>query len=78
MARRRFKTLDDLRRYLADALNKLDSGEMDEAAVKARAYVLNIMAGICREAELEQRVARLEELLSNRNGRAEMPRRLHQ
>lgn len=65
MARRRFKTLDDLRRYLADALNKLDSGEMNEKEVKTRAYVLNVMAGIIREGELEERVAALEAVLKN-------------
>lgn len=61
MKKRRLKSLDDLRRYLAWTLNQLESGEIDDARAKTAAYCTNIMAGIIRDSDLEARIAALEE-----------------
>lgn len=66
MTRRRFKSLEDLRRFLADCMNRLESGDLDEAGVKSRAYVCNIMSGIIKDADLETRVRALEERLNGK------------
>ena len=70
--RKRLKTLDDLRRYLAATINKLDSGELDEAGAKSRAYICNILASIIGSSSLEDRVKELEKLVA---GRQEKPGR---
>lgn len=65
MARRRFKTLDDLRRYGADVLNRLESGDLDETRAKSRMYCINVLSGVLRDGELEERVNALEAVLKN-------------
>lgn len=60
MAARRLKTLDDLRRYLAAVVNRLDSGELSDAEAKSRAYVVNILASLVKDGDLELRLEALE------------------
>lgn len=62
MAKKRFQTLGDVRRYLAGLLNRYESGEIDEVHLKAGAYVSNILTSTIRDAELETRLERLEKL----------------
>lgn len=70
MHKRRLKTLADLRRYLANALNKFENGEIVESHLKAVAYVSNVMAGIIKDSDLEARVAALEAQSKNKEGKA--------
>lgn len=60
MKRRRLKTLTDIRRFLADALNRYEAEEIDEQRLKTIAYSVNILAGIIKDGELEERVDALE------------------
>lgn len=58
--KRRLKTLEDLRRYLADAIHRLEEGTLDDPAAKTRAYLVNILAGVVKDSDIEARLAALE------------------
>lgn len=58
--KRRLKSLDDLRRFLADVLNRLEAGKLDDAAAKTRAYVVNILSAVVKDSDIEARLAALE------------------
>jgi hypothetical protein len=59
--KRRFKNLSDVRRYLANVLNQLESGEIKADDGRVRAYVSSILHKVLIDNELEQRVKALEE-----------------
>ena len=58
--KRRLKTLEDLRRYLADAIHRLEAGEIDDPAATTRAYLVNILAGVVKDSDIEARLVALE------------------
>ena len=59
--RRRLKTADDLRRFLADAINKYEAGKIDDQRLRTLCYAVNILQAVCKDASLEQRVQALED-----------------
>ena len=63
---RRFNSLSDCRRYLADALNRLEAGELESDDLKARAYSTQILSKIIAESDLEERVRALEQKLGDK------------
>ena len=65
MRKRRLKTLTDVRRFLAAAINKFEREEIEESRVKTIAYACNILSGIIKDGDLEARVSALEENLKN-------------
>ena len=58
--KRRFNTLADCRRYLADALNRLEAGEIESDGVRVRSYSVGILSKIIENSDLEDRVKALE------------------
>ena len=60
MARKRFGTITDIRRYLGQVLNLLDSGELTGVEAKTRAYICGVLANIIRDSDLEVRLTALE------------------
>jgi len=52
----RLKSLDDLRRFLANVLNRLEAGELTDTDAKTRAYVVNIIAGVMKNSDIEVRM----------------------
>jgi len=60
---RRLKSLIDLRRYLADLINRVEAGGIDAAIAGRLGYLVNIQKGIIEGSELEHRVSELEEAL---------------
>jgi hypothetical protein len=58
--KRRFNTLADCRRYLADALNRLEVGEIDSDGIRVRSYTTGILSKIIENSDLEDRVKALE------------------
>lgn len=66
MARKyRLKTAGNIRAYLSNVINRLEAGELDEGAAKARGYLAQLMSKVIESSDLEQRVQALEE---NGNG----------
>lgn len=64
MAMKRLQKLSDIRRYLANLLNRFEAGEINETHLKAAAYVANILTGTIRDSELEERITRMEQQLN--------------
>jgi hypothetical protein len=62
--KRRFNTLSDCRRYLADALNRLEAGEIESDGVRVRSYATGILSKIIENSDLEDRVKALEAKLN--------------
>jgi hypothetical protein len=60
MARRRLKTMSDLRRYLALLINKVEDGEVSPALAAKVGYLVNILRATIQEEDIEMRVAALE------------------
>ena len=60
MRKRRLKTLQDLRRWLADVGNRLENGKIEAAHARTVAYVVSVMAGIIKDGDLESRLEAIE------------------
>ena len=63
---RRFKTLDDVRRYAADVVNRLEAGTLDETQAKSRMYCVNVLSGVLKDGALEDRLAAVEAAMQER------------
>lgn len=61
---RRFNSLNDCKRFLADVLNRLEAGELDSDGVRVRSYSVQILSKIIESGDLEGRVKALEERLN--------------
>jgi len=66
MAKRRLKTMDDLRRYVADLINRMESGLVEPALAGRLGYLANILKGIIERGDLESRIEDLENLMRGR------------
>ncbi|MBA2883161.1 muramidase (phage lysozyme) [Desulfosalsimonas propionicica] len=60
MKKRRLKSLDDLRRWLADIGNRLETGDVDAAHARCVTYIASVMSGIIKDSDLEKRIEALE------------------
>lgn len=64
----RFKTLCDIRRFLARTVNDLDAGAVPEGKARTLGYLCGIMKDVIRDGDLESRVLKLEkEIDTTRN-----------
>lgn len=57
----RFKSLVDIRRFLARVLNDLDGNKIDETKARTFGYLCSVMRDIIKDSDLEARVSKLEE-----------------
>lgn len=57
---RRLKTLEDVRRYLANLINRTEAGKVDPGLAGKLGYLANSLAKIIEGSELEKRVDVLE------------------
>ncbi len=62
----RLKTLDDVRRYLANLINRVERGEVDPAISGRLGYLCNILSGAIKDGDLERRIAELEEIAARK------------
>lgn len=60
MSRKRLKTLEDARRYLAGLVNRVESKEIDPQVASKCGYIVNILISAIKDSDLEQRIAELE------------------
>jgi hypothetical protein len=68
-SQRRLKTIDDVRRYLASLITRLEEkadGEIDAALAGRLGYLSNILLGAIKDSDIERRIATLEETLKGR------------
>ncbi len=57
---KRLQNAQDLRRYLAGLINRVESGEVEVNLGKSLAYMSSILLRIIEGSDLEQRVQALE------------------
>lgn len=60
---RRLKTLDDVRRYLADVINRVESGDLDANVAGRIGYLANVLKSVIEGSDLEKRVLELEKTM---------------
>lgn len=58
--RRRLKTMEDLRRYLANLINRTESGEVDANLSGKLGYLTGILLKAVEGSDIEMRVEALE------------------
>ena len=61
VARRRLKTIEDVRRYVAYLINATEGGEIDAQMAGKLGYLANILKACILDGDLEARVKALEE-----------------
>ena len=66
MTKRRLKTMEDVRRYIANLINRTESGDVDGMLAGKLGYLSNILIKIIEGGELEKRVEFLEEEINQR------------
>ena len=66
MTKRRLKTMEDVRRYIANVINRTESGEVDGTLAGKLGYLSNILIKIIEGSQLEKRVDLLEEEINRR------------
>jgi hypothetical protein len=64
--KRRLKSAQDCRRFLADLVHRLDNDLVDGQKASKLAYIVNILLAAVRTDEVESRLSELEKLLQNR------------
>ncbi|MDY6905585.1 MAG: hypothetical protein SWH61_12975 [Thermodesulfobacteriota bacterium] len=60
MAKRRLKTMEDLRRYIANLINRVESGEVPPELSGRLGYLCNILSRILIQSDIEKRLEALE------------------
>ena len=58
--KRRLKTAQDLRVFLADVTNRANRGELDPSLARCLGYLGQVLAGIISTSDLEKRLEALE------------------
>ncbi|MBE0576901.1 MAG: hypothetical protein IH613_13520 [Desulfuromonadales bacterium] len=61
MARRRLKTATDLRRYLANLINRVEQGETTPEMASKLGFLVNILLKAIEISDLEKRIEALEQ-----------------
>ena len=61
--KKRLKTLEDCRRYLAGLINRVESEEVEGQTAGKLAYIANILISCIKDSDLEKRIAELEKRL---------------
>jgi hypothetical protein len=65
MAKRRLKTLNDLRRYVASVITRLEDGQLDPGIAGRLGFLANILRAVIEKSELENRVSALEKQIGD-------------
>ena len=60
MAQRRLNTIQDLRRYLANLINRTEVGKIDATLARGLTYMTSILMRAIEGGDLEKRIEELE------------------
>jgi hypothetical protein len=71
MAKRRLKSIEDIRRYLAHLIHEIEAGTMDATKGGRLAYITSILIRAVEGSELERRIAALEKAILREDKREE-------
>lgn len=62
---KRFNTVQDIRRYLASVINKVDQGELDQGTAGKLGYLCSILHKVIIDSDIESRLTALEKKIQN-------------
>ena len=60
MPRRRLKTMEDIRRYMADLINRTEHGKVEAGLAGKLGYLSSILVKIIETGDIEKRLEVLE------------------
>ena len=69
---KRLQNAQDLRRYLASLINRVESGEVEVNLGKSLAYMSSILLRIIEGSDLEGRVEQLERKLETKRKKGDL------
>ena len=69
---KRLQKAQDLRRYLASLINRVESGEVEVNLGKSLAYMSSILLRIIEGGDLERRVEQLERKLESKRKKGDL------
>jgi hypothetical protein len=69
---KRLQNAQDLRRYLANLINRTESGSVDVNLGKSLAYMSSILLRIIEGGDLEGRVQQLEQKLESKRKKGDL------
>jgi hypothetical protein len=64
--KRRLKTMEDVRRFLADTVNQFNRDEIEANKASKLGYLLQILARVIEGSDLESRVQELEKAINQK------------
>lgn len=67
MARKRLKTMEDCRRYMAGLVNRTEDGVIEPQVAGKLGYLINILISAIKDSDLEKRIEVLENSYNNKN-----------
>lgn len=62
---RRLKTMTDIRRYLANLVNRTESGVVDPSLAGRLGYLISILTRVIEGSEIEKRLDEIERKLED-------------
>lgn len=65
MPERRLNTAQDVRRYLANLINRVEAGKIEEGRAKTLTYMLSLLVRTIEGGDLEKRIEEIERRLQN-------------
>jgi len=65
--KRRLKTLEDVRRYLANLINRTEAGKVEPSLAGKLGYLANSLAKIIEGSDLEKRISEIEKRIEAKN-----------
>ncbi len=63
---KRFNSLCDVRRYIADVIRRLEKDEMTESKARTAGYLANCLKGVMESSDLETRLEKLERIIDEK------------
>ena len=65
---KRLKNTTDLRRYVANLINRTEKGDVEANLAGKLGYLVSLLAKLIENSDLENRVGELEKALNNSKG----------
>lgn len=66
---KRLKTLSDCRRFMQRIINEAYDGQLDSIQLGRLSHAVNVLAGVIKDGDLEERLQRLEEQMGEQNAK---------
>ena len=64
---RRLKSMEDVRRFLADTINRLNRDELDTNKASKLGYLCQVLARVVEGSSLDRRVSEIEKIVKEKD-----------